>query len=117
MKRNILFSLLLTFCLLAIAVASNIDGKWIGKMKGPDGDTEMAFIFKTSKDSLTGTIQSPMGDMKISNGKVNGDNFSFDVDFNGMTIHHNCKVLKDSISMKVSGLQDGDMEMILKSAK
>lgn len=118
MKRNILISFLLAFSLLAVAVASDIDGKWVTKMQGPDGDMEMAFIFKVAKnDSLSGTIQSPMGEMKISNGKVNGDSFSFDVDFNGMAIKHNCKVLKDSISMKVSGLQDGEMEMILKSAK
>lgn len=115
MKRIILISLLLTFCLFNTVDASNIDGKWKGKMKSPDGDMELTFNFKVVKtDSLTGTVQGPMGEMNISNGKVNDNTFTFDVDANGMSIHHQCKLLNDSISMKVSGFQGGDMEIILK---
>jgi hypothetical protein len=55
-----------------------------------------------------------MGDIPISNGKVDGKNFSFDVSFNEMTIKHQCTVTSDStISMKVEGMQ-GPMEIILK---
>ena len=37
--------------------------------------------------------------MDISNGKVDGDKFTFDVSFNGMTIHHDCTVDGDTIKM------------------
>ena len=118
MKRNILIGVLLTFCLFSFAAAPTIEGKWKSKMKGPDGDMEMVFVFKLIKgDSISGVVQSPMGDTNISRGKVTGDSFYFDVDFNDMKIHHQGKVTGDSISLKVSGLQGEDMVMILKGAK
>jgi hypothetical protein len=118
MKRKILISFLLTFCLFALVSASNIDGKWKGSMQGPDGDMEMLFVFNViNTDSLAGTVQSPMGEIEIINGNVKGDVFSFDVQINDMIIHHQCKVLGDSISMKVPGMQRGDMELVLKAVK
>jgi hypothetical protein len=42
--------------------------------------------------------------MPISNGKVSGDRFTFDVSFGDMTIVQQCEVLGDSISMKVPGM-------------
>lgn len=99
--------------------AAGIDGNWIANMKGPDGsEMAMTFVFKMDGDKLTGVVKSPNGDMPISNTKIEGKVFSFDVSFNDMTITHNCTLKEDdTISMKVVGTPMGDSEMILKREK
>jgi hypothetical protein len=97
------------------AYAKGIEGTWIAKMQGPDGDMELTFVFKMEGGKLTGVVKSPNGDMEITNTKINGKEFSFDVSFNEMTIKHNCTLNEDdTISMKAGGTPMGDMEMILK---
>jgi len=95
--------------------AKDIDGTWKAKMHGPDGDMELTFVFKMVDGKLTGAVKSPNGDLEITNTKVNGKEFSFDVSFNDTTIKHDC-ILKedDTIIMKVKGSPMGDSEMILK---
>lgn len=102
------------------AIAAGIEGSWTAEMKGPDGGEGMTitFAFKMEGDKLTGAVQTPNGDMPISNTKIDGKSFSFDVSFNDMSIKHEC-ILKDddTISMKVVGSPMGDSEMILKRKK
>ncbi len=73
----------------------------------------MGFAFKVDGDKLTGSVEGPTGDIPTTKGKVDGTEYTFDVDAGGMTIGHQCKVLGDSISMEIIGMP-GDMEMILK---
>ena len=110
-----LFSLCLVFFLvMSVAHAQGIDGKWNGEMEGPNGSFPLTFNFHVVADSLTGAVESQMGDIPISNGEIDGKKFSFDVSFNQMTITHQCTVTSDStISMKVKGMQE-PMEIILK---
>ena len=113
MSRLFYFCLVIFFA-ISVAHAQSIDGKWNGEMQGPNGSFPLTFNFHVVADSLTGAVESQMGDIPISNGKVDGKNFSFDVSFNEMTIKHQCTVTSDStISMKVEGMQ-GPMEIILK---
>ncbi len=112
-------SRLLSICALAlltmtIGQAQGIDGKWKGEMQSPNGPFELTFNFKVAGDSLTGAVIGQMGDMPISNGKVNGKEFSFDVSMGDMTIVHQCTFMSDSISMKVKGFQGEPTELILK---
>ena len=83
------------------ALAADVTGTWTGQSTGPDGNSmQLSFTFKQDGAALTGTVQGPMGDaMAITNGKVDGDKFSFDVSFNGMTITHQCTVDGDTIKM------------------
>jgi hypothetical protein len=85
----------------ATAMAADVTGTWTGQSTGPDGNSmQLSFTFKQDGAALTGTVQGPMGDaMAITNGKVDGDKFSFDVSFNGMTITHQCTVDGDTIKM------------------
>ena len=71
--------------------AADVTGTWSSEMTTPDGNSfPLTFTFKQDGATLTGTVQGPMGDpMDIVNGKIDGDKFTFDVSFNGMTIHHN----------------------------
>lgn len=85
----------------ATAMAADVTGTWTGEVKAPDGTAfQLTFTFKQDGTSLTGTVQLPQGDpVAISNGKVDGDKFTFDDSFNGITIHHDCTVDGDSIKM------------------
>ena len=51
---------------------------------------DLVFNFKAIGDSLAGTVESPMGEMPITNGKIDGKTFSFDVNAGEMTISHQC---------------------------
>ena len=98
--------------------ATGIEGTWKAKMPGPDGDMELTFIFKMVEEKLTGAMKSPNGDLEITNTKIDGKEFSFEVSFNDMMIKHKCTLKEDdTISMKVEGMPMGDSEMILKRQK
>jgi hypothetical protein len=94
--------------------ANEIEGTWKTKIGGPDGEMELTFVFKMEDGKLTGVVQSMNGDTPISNSKVDGKEFSFDVSFNDMVIKHQCTLNEsDTITMKVSGTPMGDMELVL----
>lgn len=104
----------------ANAHAADVTGTWSAEMKTPDGNSfPLTFTFKQDGDKLTGTVQGPQGDpIEISNGKVDGDKLTFDVTFNGMTIHHDCTVDGDEIKMTTKS-DSGDfpgMQLTLKRA-
>ena len=99
---------------VAIGRAQGIDGNWKGEMQSPNGPFELTFKFKVAGDSLTGAVVSQMGEIPISNGKISGTSFSFDVNVNDMNISHQCTFMSDSISMKVKGFQGEPTVVILK---
>ena len=103
------------------AMAADVTGSWTATAQGQDGNgMQLTFNFKQDGAALTGTIVTPMGGdaIPISNGKVDGDKLTFDVSFNGMTMHHEGTVTGDSI--KLTSKSDGGdmpgMEMTLKKA-
>lgn len=68
------------------ALAADFNGKWTGEIPGRDGNPQtISFDFHVDGAKLTGKITTPRGDTDISNGKVDGDNISFDqvLNFNG----------------------------------
>ncbi len=110
---GLLFAMLTLVCAVT-CFASELDGKWTGKMQGPNGDSEITFTFKVSGDTLSGSVGSPMGDLPISNGKVKENTFSFDVSMGEMVISHLCTVDGETIVMKVNGFGGEPMEMVLR---
>jgi len=113
--KKILSAIILVLAATTATFATGIEGTWKASMQGPDGDMELTFVFKMTDGKLSGVVQSPNGDTAITNTKVNGKEFSFDVSFNDMTIKHNCNLQEDdTISMKATGTPMGDMAMILK---
>jgi hypothetical protein len=104
----------------ASALAADISGTWTASAQTPNGDFTLTFTFKQDGTSLTGSVQGPQGDaIAISNGKVDGDKFTFDVSFNGLTIHHDCTISGDEIKMttKSDNADFPGMTMTLKRAK
>jgi hypothetical protein len=92
---------------------SKINGKWIGNISSPQGEMELTFTFKVDGDKLTGSDTSPMGETELSNGVVNGNDFSFDVDTGGMVIQHKCKYLDDDTIDVIANVMDQEINMKL----
>lgn len=89
MKISI-FTLALLF-IASITLAAGIDGKWEGIMAGGMGGqpTKLSYDFKADGKKLTGTTVDAQGTkIEIKNGKIDGNNISFDVpvDMNGMKL-------------------------------
>jgi hypothetical protein len=124
MKKLLLLLLILSGGTLA-SFAAEIDGKWKTTMTPPGGGEgmEITFTFKTDGEKLSGTVDTQMNEIEFTNGKINGKEFSFDVDVNGMIIKHKCTINGDTIKMKIEGFggpdggQEGPGEMILTREK
>jgi len=118
MVRSLVVIAIALLVFSSLSLAQDITGKWKGSMESPNGSMELTFTFKAAGDSLTGSVASQMGEMPISNGKIHGNAFSFDVDANGMTITHQCTIANDTVTLKVAGFQGGeDMKMLLSRVK
>ena len=92
--------------------ADVVTGTWKGTAPGADGQgMEITFTLKSEGATLTGTVLTPMGELPISNGKVDGNAVSFDADAGGMKVAHKCKVDGDTMAVSVS-FGDGAMPPI-----
>jgi hypothetical protein len=107
MKRKIITTTAFVFSFM-ICVAftlANLDGKWTGSLKTPDGNEfPLSYTFKLDGDKLTGSAAGPNGETPISDGKVNGSDFTFNLDVNGAAIGHTCKYYSvgDSIAVDIN---------------
>ena len=81
------------------ALAADFNGKWTGDVTTPRGTQTLTFDFHVDGATLTGKVTSPRGETDITNGKVDGDNISFDqvLSFNG-----------NEIKITYTGKADGD---------
>lgn len=104
MKSKILFILLVVASL--ISNAQILDGKWKGNMMSPNGDFELVFTFNIISDSLCGDVTSSMGTLPIENGKVNGNEFSFDVNVNGQIINHIGLIDNNIVKLNIPMMND-----------
>ena len=93
------------------ALAADVTGKWNATAPSPDGQAmELVFAFKVDGTTLSGSVQSPMGEMPIVNGKLEGDAISFSVDTGAFTIVHKGTVSGDTMKLTVEmGDQKFDM--------
>lgn len=93
---------LITLILAVSAFAADVSGKWKATMQGPDGNgMELTFNFKVDGTKLTGTVTSQMGDMAITDGKVDGNTITFTVDAMDQKVVHTGTVTGDEMKIKV----------------
>jgi hypothetical protein len=93
-------ALLVCFAFVSWVVITDLSGKWSGSIKTPDGNQfPLTYIFKVDGNTLTGAVQSPQGELPITEGKINGNDFSFKLDFNGMPIISTGKYYVDSVGI------------------
>ena len=86
---KLILSICILLTLLTTAWAADVDGKWTAQVPGRQGNTqEVTFNFKAEGDKLTGTMSGRQGDTAISDGKITGNDLSFNVvrEFNGNSI-------------------------------
>ena len=100
----------------SVVLAAGIDGQWMGTVETPNGPVELTYTFKVDGTTLTGSIGSAMGELPISNGKVDGDSFTFDLDLQDTVIQHEGTLAGDSIQLKSTGPW-GENELTLTRAQ
>jgi len=96
---------------------SKINGTWLAKVQGPQGDMELTFTFKVEGNKLVGTDSSAMGSIPLTNGIVRGTEFSFDIEMQEMKISHKCKYLDDDSIEMTANVMEQDMIIKLKRVK
>jgi autotransporter translocation and assembly factor TamB len=103
----------LVFLLAAIsltAFAADVTGNWKASLETPNGSMEFTYVLKADGNAVTGTIQSQMGDMKIDEGKIDGDKISFSVTVENMgKISYNGTVKGDEMTLNFTFGGGGDM--------
>ena len=113
---------LVVFALAALAAfGANVDGKWTYEMQGRDGQKrEASMTLKAEGDKLTGSMAGRQGDRPIENGKISGDEFSFDMTMNmggeSRKMTYKGKVMGDELKMTVA-TPNGEREITAKRAK
>jgi hypothetical protein len=120
MKRKIFTTALLSCCFMICLAATfaDIAGTWTGELKMTDGNTiPLSYTFKADGEKLTGTANSPQGEVAIENGKIAGDAFTFTVNVQGMEIPHDGKCYADSIALNIKVGEDHLHTKLLKKAK
>jgi hypothetical protein len=110
--------LFIGFLFLALsAFAADVTGKWKAAMQGPDGEMELTFVLKQDGANVTGSVSSPMGDMAISEGKIDDAGaISFTVATDQFKVTHKGAVAGDEMKLKVD-IGDRQMEMVAKRSK
>jgi hypothetical protein len=95
--------------------AADVDGTWTWTTPGRNGGAERKSVLKlkTEGDKLTGTINGRQEDIKITDGKVTGDEVSFKVsragqNGNTFTQKYTGKVSGDAIKGKVTFDRNGE---------
>jgi len=65
---------------VTVAQAADVTGTWVAQVPGRGGETrETTFNFKVDGEHLTGTMSGRQGDVALSDGKIKGDELSFNV--------------------------------------
>lgn len=104
--------LALAFSTSAADQKPNITGTWKSSFTNQNGQVrESTFKLKAEGEKLTGTVSGRNNDTAIEEGKIKGDEVSFQVtrEFNGnkMVIKYSGKVSGDTITGKSESQRDG----------
>ena len=110
MKKFLCFcaSLILTLS-ASSAYAADLTGTWTGDFTVANGDSiHLLLTLKQDGAKLSGTVSgAQIGQMEISDGKVDGDKVSFSVMYNGMMIKNEGVISGDTIKLTASNDQGG----------
>lgn len=116
-RRMFVLGSFLALMLLPSAGAADLNGKWKGDLKGPDGnDLEINFDFKVDGEKLTGTVTNTYGEEQITDGVVKGDDISFVILAGGgqFKITYKGKLDGEDIKFHVTIGEMGEGDMVAK---
>jgi hypothetical protein len=114
MTKKLLFVTTVLLAVACVAMAADVTGKWTYEMAGRQGGQPrpVTITLKQDGDKLTGTVPGfgrgggAAADTEISNGKVDGNNISFEVkrEFNGQSFvtKYEGTVSGDEIKFKIT---------------
>ena len=104
---------ILSMLVAGMAFAADIDGKWEGEVQGMGGEPiKIGYTFKADGTTLTGTTKDMNGsDVAITDGKIDGNNFSFSIDIGMGPWKYKGVLSGDQIEMKMEGGGGGMPEM------
>ncbi|HMD49357.1 MAG TPA: hypothetical protein VKG79_09680 [Bryobacteraceae bacterium] len=116
-----LYTFLAGLLLAMVALAADPSGKWTYETLGRNGPQTVTLTLKASGDALTGSVSGGRGGpVDISDGKVSGDDISFNVvrEFNGNSItqKYKGKVSADSIELTIEGGRGGPVTVTAKKS-
>jgi hypothetical protein len=114
------FSAIVLLVLLTAVRAADLNGKWKGDMKTPDGGSlEINFNFQVNGEQLTGTVANTYGEEQITDGSVKGDTISFIVMAGGgqFKITYKGKVVGEELKFNVTIGDMGEGELTAKRVK
>lgn len=113
MNKRIFIAGLLIFFIATLGHAADLTGRWDGKV----GDNlEISLNLKVDGQKLTGTVTTPYGEEPITDGKIKGDAFSFNVKANGNTTPYKGKIDGDKMELTLT-FQGKDMKGTLTRMK
>jgi hypothetical protein len=116
-----IYLLVLACALAVVALAADPTGKWSYEMQGRNGPQTVTLTLKASGDTLTGSLAGGRGgEVNISDGKVNGDDISFNVvrEFNGnqITTKYTGKLSGDTLNLTIEGPRGGPQQVTAKKS-
>ncbi|MGV3515841.1 hypothetical protein [Luteitalea sp.] len=97
--KQMLATALLTLAFTVAAFAADITGKWKASIDGPQGAMDLVFTFKADGDKFGGTVASPMGDLPLSDIKVDGEKIEFTVATDQFSVVHKGTVAGDEMTL------------------
>ena len=115
MKRFITVVMMLVLCFVSscsiigtkkASLADNVNGKWQGILEEFNG-LKLVYTFNIEGDTVTGMVESEMGELLLSNGKVTGNSFTFEVDTGEMVIENVCTYVDGKIDLKFPTMDGG----------
>ncbi len=89
MTKKLLFVTTILLVLALAVFAADVTGKWTFEQQGRNGAQTVTMMLKSEGSNLTGTVDAGRGGpQEIKDGKIDGDNVSFNVvrEFNGNTM-------------------------------
>lgn len=94
---------LLLVVLSMAAFAADVTGTWKASMDTPNGAMEFTYVLKADGNAITGSMQTPMGEQKIEEGKLDGDKISFSINIGDMgKMTYSGTVKDDEMTLKMS---------------
>lgn len=96
---------MLAGCFAISTLLGNLSGKWQGNLQLPDGQNVLAtYTINVDGDKVTGLAETFGHSLKIEEGKISGNDFTFSItNNNNIIIPQTCKFYPegDSVSMSM----------------
>lgn len=105
MTKKLLFVTTILLVAALAVFAADVTGKWAYEQQGRNGAQTVTLNLKADGSNLTGSLEGGRGGpVEISNGKIDGDNVSFEVTraFNGNSFTTKYKGTVSGSEMKLT---------------